>query len=206
MLIFVGVYYFTFNFSLLAVKGKIKRREREINKEVAFIGQYLLVKLYSGKPILNSLTETSQSRGVLAKYIKEIVDDIDTGNPVEIAIENAITYSPSIKFRKILFQINNALKLGIDVTKPLESVIKDITDEQEIEIKRYGRKLNSIVIFYMLMGVVLPSIGMVMLIVLSSFINFPIGTNEFIIVIFFLGVVQLTFISVFKSIRPQVNL
>ena len=138
--------------------------------------------------------------------MKEIVNDIDTGSSLEIALENAMTYSPSEKFRKILFHINNALKLGIDVTKPLKSALDDITKEQGIEIERYGKKLNTVVIFYMIVAIILPSIGMTLFIVLSSFINFTISTNHFIITIVFIMLVQFMFISVFKSVRPTVHL
>ena len=57
-------------------------------------------------------------------------------------------YSPSEKMKRILFHVNNALRLGIDVTGPLSSVLGEITKEQELEIKRYGKKLNTVIIFY----------------------------------------------------------
>ena len=115
-------------------------------------------------------------------------------------------YSPSEKLKKILFQINNALKLGIDVTKPLESVIQEIEDEQEIEVKKYSKKLNSLVIFYMLLAIVLPSIGMVILIVISSFINLSITMGTMSIILSFIAFIQIIFISMFGSIRPNVDL
>jgi flagellar protein FlaJ len=206
ILIFIAIFFLFFNFHFLKLKGIIRKREREINKEVLFAGRYLLIKLYAGRPLLNALVETSHGYGVAAKYIKELVDDIETGNPIERALENAILYSPSEKFKKILFQINNALKLGIDVTKPLESVLEEITNEQEIEVKKYGRKLNTIVIFYMLMAIVMPSIGMTMFIVLASFINFQVTLREFFVVVFFIALLQFIFISMFKAIRPMVNI
>ncbi len=203
---FIFFYISFFGFGFLKIKAQIKKRASEIDREVLFAGRYLLVKLYSGRPLLNALVDTSKSYGVASKYVKEIVDDIDTGNPIEKALQKAMVYSPSEKFKKILFQVNNALRLGIDVTKPLESVIEEITAEQEIEVKRYGKKLNSIVIFYMLLAIVVPSIGMTMFIVISSFINFKIGFKEFFVVILFIVIIQLIFISAFRTIRPQVNL
>lgn len=203
---FIIFFFLIFNFSFLKVKGKIIRRQKEIDKEVLFAGQYLLIKLYSGKPLLNALIDTTKSYGVASKYIKEIVDDIDTGSPIEKALYNAMVYSPSEKFRRILFHINNALSLGIDVTGPLSSVLQEITKEQETEIKRYGKKLNSVVIFYMLAAIVIPSIGMTIFIVISSFINFSISTTHFIIALFFMMIIEFMFISVFRSIRPTVNL
>jgi len=204
--VFMIIFILFFEYSLIKVKSKIRKREREIDREVLFIGRYLLVKLYSGRPLLNAIMETSSSRGIASKYLKEIVDDIDTGRTIEDALNNAMTYSPSNKLRRILFYINNALQLGIDVTKPLESVLEEITREEELEIKKYGKKLNTLVIFYMLAAIILPSLGVAMFIVISSFINFSIDFNGLLIFIFFIVVLQFLFITFFKSIRPMVNL
>ena len=204
--IFIVLFILLFEYSLITIKARIRKREREIDKEVLFVGRYLLVKLYSGRPLLNAFIETANSRGIATKYIKEIVNDIDTGTPIEEALNNAVIYSPSEKLRKILFQINNALKLGIDVTKPLESVLKEITKEEELEIKKYGKKLNTLVIFYMLVAVIIPSLGVAIFIVVSSFINFPIDLQGLFIFVFFIVVMQFIFITLFKSIRPMVAL
>lgn len=203
---FVIFFILIFNFAFVKLKGKIARRRIEIDREVLFAGQYLLIQLHSGKPLLNALTDTSKSYGIASKYIKEIVDDIDTGSSLEKALLNAIIYSPSEKFKKILFHLNNALRLGIDVTKPLNSILAEIAKEQEIEIKRYGKKLNTLVIFYMLAAIVIPSLGMTIILVASSFINFTISTFQFFIAAFLLIILQLFFISIFKSIRPSVNI
>ncbi|MFC2016567.1 type II secretion system F family protein [Chloroflexota bacterium] len=203
---FIIIFFLVFNFGFLKLKGKKLTRQKEIDREVLFVGQYLLIKLYSGRPLLNALIDTTKSYGVAAKYIEEIINDIGTGSSLEKALENAMIYSPSERFRKILFNINNALKLGIDVTKPLSAVLDEITKEQDIEIQRYGKKLNTIVIFYMLTAVVIPSIGMTLFIVLSSFINFTVSTTHFLIVLSFIVIIQLSFISIFKAIRPAVNI
>ena len=204
-LFFVFVILF-FRYAFLGLKAKITKREREINKEVLFIGRYLLVKLYSGRPLLNALIETANSRGIASKYIKEIVDDIDTGSTIEDALNNAMIYSPSEKLRSVLFHINNALQLGIDVTKPLESVLEEITRGEEIEIQKYGKKLNTLVIFYMLAAVIVPSLGVAMFIVISSFINFPIDLKGLMLIVLLIVIIQFVFITLFKSIRPMVNL
>ena len=203
---FMILFILFFEYLLLKIKVKIRQREREINKEVLFVGRYLLVKIYSGRPLLHALIETARSRGIASRYIKEIVDDIGTGSTIETALNNSITYSPSEKLRKILFQINNALQLGIDVTKPLESVIQEIAREEELEIKKYGKKLNTLVIFYMLGAVILPSLGMAMFIVVSSFIGFPIDLKGLLLFVFFIVILEFIFITLFKSIRPMVNL
>lgn len=203
---FPVLFILIFQFSIISIKSKIRKREKEIDTEVLFVGRYLLVKLYSGRPLLNALIETSESRGIAAKYIKEIVDDIGTGSTIEDALRNAMVYSPSEKFRKILFHVNNALKLGIDVTGPLEAVLAEITKEETLEIGKYGKKLNTLVIFYMLGAVIMPSLGVSIFIVISSFISFPIGLSGLLLFVFFIVIIEFIFITLFRSIRPTVNL
>jgi len=198
----VGFFFFLLN----SPKASIAKRQRELDQEVLFAGRFLLVKVHSGRPLLNALIEGSQSYGVASKYFKEIVEDINLGTPIEKALDNAVKYSPSDKFRRILFQVNTALKVGIDVSIPLTNVIEEITAEQLTEIQRYGKKLNSLALFYMLLAIVLPSIGMAIFVVVGGLLGLPIDRDIFMVVIGVLVLVQLIFISIFKTSRLSVNL
>jgi archaeal flagellar protein FlaJ len=199
------VLFFIF-LEMMKVRSAIARRKKEIDQEVIFVGRYLLIKLYSGRPLLNALAETSKSRGVTAAYVREIVHDINTGTPIETALKNAIEYSPSEKFSKILFYLNNALKIGVDVTKPLSSILDELTVQEELEVKKYGKKLNTLVIFYMVAAVVLPSLGISLFMVMANFVNFSIGIRGLLVITLFIGILQFIFISLFRSIRPMVEL
>ena len=204
--LFVFFFGFFVSLELLKVKAAIAKRRKEIDREVIFVGRYLLIKLYSGRPLLNALAETAKSRGVAATYVREIVHDINTGTSIETALKNAIEYSPSEKFAKILFYLNNALKIGVDVTKPLSSIIDELTVQEELEVKKYGKKLNTLVIFYMVAAVVLPSLGISLLMVMANFVNFTIGLRGLLIITMFVAILQFIFIALFRSIRPMVEL
>ncbi len=204
--IFIVTYVLAFMFFFNAPQVYIRRREREMDKEVLFAGRYILVKMESGVPFVTALTDASKSYGVSSKYFKEIVDDINTGTPIEQALDKAVEYSASKKFKVILWQVANALKTGIDVTGSLKSVLDEITKEQLVEIQKYGKKLNSLAMFYMVVGVVMPSLGMAMFIILSSFINIKMGLASLSAVVVLLAFMQFMFLSMFKSIRPNVNL
>ncbi len=205
-LLIIGIFLLFFWAFMKRADAKIMKRKKDIDKEVLFAGRFLLVKLNSGRPLMNSLVDASKSYGVASKYFKEIVHDIELGKPIEEALEKASIYSPSRNFRKILFQISNALKIGIDVSKFLEATLEHISHEQLIEIQRYGKKLNSVTMFYMLFAVVLPSLGMTLLVVIGSFLNIQMDINLFVVVLFFLIILEFMFITVFKSIRPNVNI
>ncbi len=205
------LFFFIFCFMLFFVLFKkvdveIQKRAKEIDKDVLFAGRFLLVKLNSGKPLMNSLTDASTSYGVASKYFQEIVREIDLGTPMEEALEKACATTPSTKFRKILFQITNALKIGVDVSVSLEATLEEITQEQLVEIQRYGKKLNSLTMFYMLLAVVAPSLGITLFSVIASMISINMNFQTFFVILFFLFLMQIMFISLFRSIRPNLNL
>ncbi len=193
-------------FLLNSPKGQISKRRKEIDREVLFAGRYLMIKIESGAPLVNTLNDASKSYGILGKYFKEIVDDINTGVPVEEALESARTYSASDKFRRILWQIVTALKTGAEITSVLKSTLQTITAEQQIEIKRYGKKLNSLMLFYMIVACVVPSLGLTMLLIISGFLNLELTTPVLWLILLFLAFVQSAFIMMVKAARPTVEI
>jgi pilus assembly protein TadC len=204
----IGVIFFFIGYITLlkAVDSKIRKRAKEIDKDVLFAGRFLLIKLNSGKPLVNSLMEASQSYGVANTFFKFIVRDIELGTPLEKALEQAVDSCPSQKMKRILFQINNALKIGIDITQNLEAVLEDIANEQLVEIQRYGKKLNSLTLFYMLLAVVVPSLGMTMFMIVAGLVSLNISITTFMVFAFFLLLIEIAFMTLFKSIRPNVNI
>ena len=204
----IGFIFFLISRSILmkSIDGKISKSAKKIDKDVLFAGRFLLIKLNSGKPLINSLEEASKSYGVASHYFKTIIRDIQVGTSLEDALTKASNDCPSKKMRRILFQINNALKIGIDVSNNLESVLEEITNEQLVEIQKYGKKLNSLTMFYMLLAIVLPSLGMTMFIVIAGLVSLNISLGIFLSFLFFLIMVGLIFLSLFKQVRPNVNI
>jgi hypothetical protein len=97
-------------------------------------------------------------------------------------------------------------KTGIDIEAGLRAALKTITAEQTIEIKEYSKKLNSVMMFYMVIACVLPSLGFTMFLIFASFINIQM-TTPFLAAIFFgFGMLQMSFIVLIRAMRPMVNL
>lgn len=203
---FVVVGFILFGILMRSVEVSIRKFAKEIDKDVLFAGRFLLIKLNSGKPLINAIIDASNSYGVANRYFKEIVRDIELGTPLEDALEKASRYSPSDKMRRILFQISNALKIGVDVTNFLEAILDEIAQDQLLEVQKYGKKLSGLTMFYMLFAVVIPSLGITMFITVVSLVNVPVDAGLLVLFLFALIVMELAFISIFKSIRPNVNI
>ena len=193
-------------FMLTSPKSGIRKRQREIDREVLFAGRYLLIRLQSGSPLITTLSDASKGKGPVAKYFGNIMYEIDTGTPLEEALENGRKYSASPKFKKLIWQLVVVLKTGAEITGSLRETVRAIANEQAIEIKAFGKKLSSILLFYMVVGCVVPSLGLTMMVILASFIGFPLSPVLLTIILVLLGGIQIAFIIMVKASRPMVDL
>jgi pilus assembly protein TadC len=200
------IFFFSLTFITSSPYVNIRKREREINKEVLFAGRYLLVKLDSGVPLYNALLDASKSYGISSKYFKEIVDEIRLGMPIEEALEVTREACPSKYFKIILTELITSLKTGIDVSSALREVLNQIMKEQILEIKTYGKKMNAFMMLYMVLATVMPSLGVTMFMVMGGLMGLALSNEMMFIILFILGFMQFMFLSVLKSMRPMVNL
>ncbi|MBI2559221.1 type II secretion system F family protein [Candidatus Woesearchaeota archaeon] len=184
---------------------KIAKKEKEISREIVFAGRFIIIELESGVPLYNAMINVSRNYEVIGKYCKEIIDKVDLGTSMEDALNEAVEFVPSDELRKILWQIINSIRTGSDVAKSLYSVMEQITKDQVTEVNKYGKKLNPLAMFYMIVAVILPSLGMTMLIILSSFIQFELSLTILLALAGFLGFVQFMFISMVKFSRPAIE-
>ncbi len=184
---------------------RISRKEKEISKEIVFAGRFIIIELESGVPLYNAMINVSKNYEAIGKYFKEITDKVDLGTSMEDALNEAVEFIPSNDFRKILWQIINSIRTGSDIAKSLYSVMEQITKDQITEVNKYGKKLNPLAMFYMIVAVILPSLGMTMLIILSSFIQFELSLTILLALAGFLGFVQFMFIAMVKFSRPAIE-
>ena len=199
------IFFIMYNYLVKLPDLKIIRMEKEINKEIVFAGRFIVIELESGVPLYNAMANASKNFDVVGKYLKEITDKVSLGTSVEDALDEASELVPSNDLRKILWQIVNSIRTGSNTAKSLYSVIDQITKNQVIEVNKYGKKLNPLAMFYMMIAVILPTLGMTMLIILSSFIKFELSLTILLALAGFLGFLQYMFISLIKFSRPSVE-
>ena len=199
------IFAIMFFYMLKLPELKISRKEKEISSEIVFAGRFIIIELESGVPLYNAMVNVSKNFRIIGQYFREITDKVDLGTSMEDALNEAVEFVPSNDLRKILWQIINSIRTGSDISKSLYSVMDQVTKDQVNEVNKYGKKLNPLAMFYMIVAVILPSLGMTMLIILSSFIKFQLSLTVLIALAGFLGFVQFMFIGVVKLSRPPIE-
>ena len=185
---------------------KILKKRRSIDKDVVFAGRFLIVELESGILLYNALKNVSKSYSYVGKAFGNVIHAVDMGIDMEVALSEAIDETPSHDLQKILWQILNSLNAGADVTATLNSVVDQISRNHIIEIQRYAKKLNPLAMFYMMIAVIVPSLGITMFVVLASFLGIQLDLGVLIGIAAMLAFIQLFFLTGIKSSRPAVNM
>ncbi|RLI99862.1 MAG: hypothetical protein DRP03_02410 [Candidatus Aenigmatarchaeota archaeon] len=198
----VGI--FTFIYILFYPKMFVRKRVKGIEENLSPALHHMLIQIRSGIPLFNTLIYIARSDyGELSKVFQRAVNEIQTGKSEIEALEKIARENPSLNFRRVIWQIVNALKTGADIGETMKEIIENLTNEQIIAIKRYGSQLNPIALMYMMLAVIFPTLGVTFVLILSMFMGLPIDMNVFFYAVLILLVIfQFFIITIIKSKRP----
>ncbi len=180
------------------------RRMRRLESQLIPATRQLLIEVKSGVPLFNAMASISSDYGEVSVEFSKIVQKINSGTPELEALAETSTANPSHQFRKILWQISNALKAGSDVGNVLEQQIEELTRERVDQIRRYGQELSPWTMIYMMGAVIVPSLGVTMLIVIVGFLDVAVPKIVLAGVLAGLVLFQLFFMNFVSSRRPAI--
>jgi flagellar protein FlaJ len=195
-----------FVYLLFYPKAIVGRRVKYLERNLLFALRSILIQIRSGVPLFNTIVAVSQGDyGPISEEFKMVVDKVNSGSDMVESLEELAVRNPSPYFRRSLWQIVNSMKAGSDVGENLSEVIKSLSKEQLVEIRKYKSVLNPLAMMYMMIAVIMPSMGVTMLIVLASFPGMEkIGSEKmFWVLLVSIIFLQVIFIGVIKSRRPN---
>lgn len=204
-IIAVPVVLFILLQQLLFPKLLAGRKIRDIDKNLLPALQDILVQLNSGIPLFSIMVNISQKKyGGVSREFGTAVKKINAGISQVDVLDEMASKNPSLYFRRAIWQLVNGMKTGSDTGIVVKEIISALSEEQLLQIQKYGGQLNPLAMFYMLITVIIPSLGMTFLIILSSFIS----TSEFATKVIFWSLYgfvfffQIMFLGIIKTRRP----
>jgi flagellar protein FlaJ len=185
-------------------KIKGKQKIREIERNLIFALRTMTIEIKSGVSLFDSLNIIAQGDyGALSTEFKKAVREIETGTMEESALEKIARYNPSLFFRRSIWQIINGMKAGADVSDVMEELVKTMIREEKLQITKYGNSMKLLSLMYMMLGVIIPSLGITFLIVLSSFPQMQLGELMFWSLLLFVIVGEFMYLGILKSKTPN---
>ena len=181
----------------------VRKKVRELEQNLIFALRTMLVQLRSGIPLYGALRTVAEGKfGRVSEEFHRAVEEITTGTREEDALQKLAMRNPSWFFRKSLWQIVNGLKTGTDISDILADIVESMTNEEEVQIRTYGGSLRVLSLVYMLLGVIIPALGITFMIVISSFPQIQITEITYWTLLIFLVIGQISYLGLMKSKRP----
>ncbi len=185
-------------------KVKGKQKIREIERNLIFALRTMTIEIKSGVSLFDSLNIIAEgSYGALSTEFKKAVKEIQTGTMEEIALEKIARYNPSLFFRRSIWQIINGMKAGADVSNVMEELVQTMIREEKLQITKYGNSMKLLSLMYMMLGVIVPSLGITFLIILSSFPQMQLGEVLFWMLLIFVIIAEFMYLGILKSKTPN---
>jgi flagellar protein FlaJ len=176
-----------------------------IDKHLIFALKDMRLQISSGVTLYNAIVNVSNADYGQASFeFQKVAQRVNTGTPLAKALEDMAFKSKSDFLRKTIWQLVNTLKAGASLKGALTTIIEDLTLDQKDKIKRYAQELNLWVLMYMLFAVAVPTIGITLLVILSSFAGFGINQAFFIFFVIMCVIIQIVLIGFMKTRRPVV--
>ncbi len=193
----------------LAIKHPVSNavnKAKDIDKYLLYALRDLSLQVSSGETVYNAMVSVSEGGYKSAsREFSLIAKKINVGIPMEIVLREALRKTESEYMRKTYWQIINGIKSGSDLTRGLDSVISELNSEQKSKIQNYARELGLWSLVYMMFSVAIPTIGITMLVILSTFAGFGLNQATFLLFVVASMIVQVILIVFVKSRRPAVH-
>lgn len=148
----------------------LRKRVRTVEKNLVFALRAILVQIKSGVSLFDSMTMVARGDyGAISTEFQKAIDEINTGTPEQEALEALGERNPSPYLRKAIWQIVNGMNAGADISDVLGETVRSMIREQNLAITKYGSQLRVLSLMYMMIGVIMPALGVTLLIILFTF-------------------------------------
>ena len=174
------------------------------NKDLLFALREIIMDVDSGVPLFDSMKNvaTSDYRQV-SIAIAEVVREIDTGTSEVDALKKLALRTESEYMKRMIWQMVNALESGASMKNALGGIADALEAANYREIRNYSANLNFLLLMYLLVAAVAPSLGVTFMVLLSAFGGLGVDLFTVGILVGSSAIIQMVMIGYMSSTRPE---
>ena len=188
-------------------KAIASRFASEVESELPLALRHLLIEVKSGVPLYESLQGVSKSNyGKISEEFNAVIEDVDSGDSIRVAIEKFATRTSSQYMRRILWQMIDNIEAGSDMGQTLDVIAADVVNHQKIMLKSYAQELNTWALMYLMTAVVLPSMGIGVMTIFLSFVGIVLPPSVYAGISVTLAFIQFSFVNMIYHRKPLVGI
>src|SRR3989344_3421537 len=181
----------------------LKKKIRDLERNLVFALRTILVEIKSGVTMFDAINIVAEGdNGEVSREFKRAVQNIQTGEYQNEALEYLAEKNPSLHFRRAIWQLVNGLKAGSDTSVVMQALVENLSKEKSNQVRKYGNSLKLLSLLYMMLGAIIPALGLTFLIILSTFPQIAISEEVFWGMLGFIVLGQFMYLGIIKSSRP----
>ncbi|RAP47154.1 MAG: hypothetical protein BZ136_06655 [Methanosphaera sp. rholeuAM74] len=183
---------------------KEEQRRKDILKNLPFALRQLSTELKAGIGLMDALKTISTSQyGELSKEFTITLEEIYYGTSYNEAFNNLSKRTKTDIMDRIIQQILKTLNNGGNLADTLNKIADENSNNMRIKYKEYSEKLNSIMLIYMFIAVLIPVIMFIMIIAATTVIGPIMNPNMIMFMYLLLFPMIITLMIIFiKRLEP----
>ena len=202
ILIVYIVIYFIKHFEDIQKKNKYL----QISKELPFVLRHMATELRSGKGLNDTLISIVNSDyTILSGEFNRLIQEVKYGKSFDNALIDMGDRINSKGFRRVVFQIISANKVGANLSNSLSIIAEDISFDMRIKFKDYAQKLNGFIMIYSFLLILAPVVLLIMLIGASTVLGDVFPSNVLYLIYCLLFPMIILFMAfLVKKLEPKI--
>jgi flagellar protein FlaJ len=189
---------------VLGVQLEINKKVKSIDSNLVFGLKMILVEINAGVGLFDSIVMVASYKlGDLSNVFKEIAKRLNAGEKEEDVLKDVATKNPSPFLKKVLWQIVSGLKVGSPLAKVIQESLNGLERQQSSDVVEYGSTLRVFTLIFMMLGVIIPAMGVSFIVVINSMPGISIGKELPWVFIILVAVFEVMLIGLIKSRRPN---
>lgn len=157
-------------FQFIYPRVMARKVAEKVDRELIFALKDMYIQINSGVSLFDAMCNVSKADyGYVSNDFEFAVRDITAGDSEERALEKLAVKTKSDYFKKALWQLITAMHSGASTAGALRSVIDVLIGYQHRMIKNYCSELNFWILMFMLIAATIPTLGITLSVVLSTF-------------------------------------
>jgi flagellar protein FlaJ len=174
-----------------------------MEENLLFAIRHIMVQTTAGVSFFDALSSASNGYGAVSAEFRKIMNEVNGGKDLTDALDESAALSPSKYYKRIMWHVSNSTRSGYDPGNVLKELVAYLSYEQQIKMKKFGSEMNVISLFYLTTCIIMPTMGLILALIMSSFSIVALSTTLLGIFVFIIAIFNMLFLGMIQSRRPR---
>ncbi len=150
----------------------LKKYAEEIDVQLVYALNDLTMQVSAGSSLIEAIRIVAGSDyGRVSKQFESVLTETMSGKTLEEALSSVAQRNQSEFLRRAFWQLATVTQTGSSIEHALRDLLDSLREYQSNRIRKYSQILNFYILIYFMLAVVIPSLTILLLTIISTFMS-----------------------------------